>query len=184
MPQKQLTDEQRQAILNHRADGWTLREIAREIGCSPATVSRTLRAAGMDTNPSITLEAAKARWENARAASYQMLADLLDDIESLSARMWEPYTTYLNGPEGPVAITLAEPPLSEVAKIADQIRKTAVQVHQLQEQIDRGNSTEQARNLLTNLFDGFKAIAALAEPINEPGTYDSDYDVETDPEQQ
>ncbi|MCT2024298.1 helix-turn-helix domain-containing protein [Corynebacterium sanguinis] len=184
MPQKQLTDEQRQAILDHRADGWTLREIAREIGCSPATVSRTLRNAGVDTNPSITLEAAQARWENARAASYDMLANLLDDIDSLSARMWEPYTTYLNGPDGPVAVTLAEPPLSEVARIADQMRKTAVQIHQLQEQIDRGSDTDKARGILQDLFEGFKMVAALAEPDNNPGTYDSDYDVNTDPEQQ
>ena len=180
---KQITDEQREQIVTYRKRGWTLREIAHQTSVSPASVSRVLRDKGVDTNPTRTLEAAQARWEASRAAAYDLLSDLLDDIESLRARCYEPYEQWLNSPDGPVKVTLNEPPLAEVAKVAEQMRRTAQQVHDLQQQLDTGGSLDRTRGVLHDLFEGFKMVAALAEPINGDGTYDSDYDVQTDPDQ-
>ncbi|MGV0447404.1 helix-turn-helix domain-containing protein [Corynebacterium sanguinis] len=180
---KRITDEQRQQIINLRKRGWTLREVAQDTGVSVATVSRTLRAAGIDTNPTYSIEAATARWEQAKAAAYEVLSDLLDDVESLRQRMYEPWEQWVTTPDGPAKVTLPEPPLGEVARIADQMRRTAVEIQRLQQEIDNGSSLDRTRGVLHDLFEGFKMVAALAEPINGDGTYDSDYDIETDPEQ-
>ncbi|TVS26412.1 hypothetical protein [Corynebacterium sanguinis] len=180
---KNITQEQKDRAIQLRKSGYTLREIQHEVGISIGHLSRLLKAAGVTGDTTRTLEASLARWEAARAAMYDLLSDLLDDAASLRERMFEPYDQWVTTTDGVVKITLQEPPLGEVAKLSEALRRTLVEVNKLQAELDRGNSTEQARNLLTQLFDGFQTIAALADPINEPGTYDSDYDVETDPEQ-
>lgn len=180
---KQITNEQRQQIVAYRKRGYTLREVSHAVGVSLASISRILRAEGIHSDPTQTLEASRKRWEAAQAAGYSLLADLLDDIENLRARCYEPYRQWISTPEGPVQVELPEPPLSEVAKLMEQARRIALDVNRLQKELDEGTDLDKTRGFLGDLFEQFKMVAALAEPINEEGTYDSDYDVETDPEQ-
>lgn len=86
-------------------------------------------------------------------------------------------------PDGPARVTLPEPPLSEVAKLSEALRRTLVEINRLQAELDRGSDLDKTKGFLGDLFEGFKMVAALAQPINEEGTYDSDYDVATDPDQ-
>ncbi|MCT2287835.1 hypothetical protein M3F30_04445 [Corynebacterium sanguinis] len=178
-----ITDEQKARAIELRKSGYTLREIRNEVGVSIGHLSRLLNAAGVTGDTSRTLEASLARFEAARGAIYDLLSDLLDDAASLRERMFEPFDQWISTPDGPVKVTLQEPPLSEVAKLSEALRRTLVEINRLQAELDRGSDTDRTRGMLQDLFDGFKMIAALAEPDNNPGTYDSDYDVNADPKQ-
>ncbi|MGS1092659.1 hypothetical protein [Corynebacterium sanguinis] len=179
-----VTDEQKTRAIELRKSGYTLREVQSEVGVSIGHLSRLFRAAGVTGDTSRTVEASLARWEASRAAMYDLLSDLLDDAASLRERMFESYDQWISTPDGPVKVTLPEPPLGEVAKLSEALRRTLVEVNKLQAELDRGSDTDRTRGILQDLFEGFKMVAALAEPDNNPGTYDSDYDVNTDPEQQ
>lgn len=180
---KNITQEQKDRAIQLRKSGYTLREVQLEVGISIGHLSRLLKAAGVTGDSTRTVEASLARLEAARAAMYDLLADLLDDAASLRERMFEPYDQWITSPDGPVRVTLPEPPLSEVAKLSEALRRTLVEINRLQSELDRGSDLDKTRGFLGDLFEGFKTVAALAEPINGDGTYDSDYNIETDPEQ-
>lgn len=107
---KNITQEQKDRAIQLRKSGYTLREISHEVGVSLASISRILRAEGIHSDPTQTLEASRARWEAAQAAGYSLLADLLDDIKNLRARCYEPYRQWIGTPDGPVQVELPEPP--------------------------------------------------------------------------
>lgn len=180
---KNITQEQKDRAIQLRKSGYTLREIQLEVGVSIGHLSRLLKAAGVTGDSTRTVEASLARFEAARAAMYDLLSDLLDDTASLRERMFEPYEQWVTTTDGPVKVTLQEPPLGEVAKLSEALRRTLVEINRLQAELDRGSDLDKTRGFLGDLFEGFKMVAALAEPINGDGTYDSDYNVETDPEQ-
>ncbi|MGV0448349.1 hypothetical protein [Corynebacterium sanguinis] len=178
-----VTDEQKTRAIELRKSGYTLREIQSEVNVSIGHLSRLFRAAGVTGDSTRTVEASLARFEAARAAMYDLLSDLLDDAASLRERMFEPYEQWVTTADGPAKVTLPEPPLGEVAKLSEALRRTLVEVNKLQAELDRGSDLDKTRSFLGDLFEGFKMVAALAEPINGDGTYDSDYNIETDPEQ-
>ena len=183
MPSNRITDEQKRHIEELRKDGWTLREISHETGVSVATCSRHLNRAGIVGDTSRTVEAARARFEAAQTARYDLICDLFDDLENLRTRLNEPYDEWLNGPDGPTKVTLPEPPLSECARITEVMRKTVAEISRLEAEFLANNELDNARSFLENLQSSLEAAVALAGPDNDPLNYDSDYSVHTDPEQ-
>lgn len=183
MPTNRITDDQKRHIEELRKDGWTLREIAQETGVSVATCSRHLNRAGIVGDTSRTVEAARARFEAAQTARYDLICDLFDDLENLRTRLNEPYDEWLNGPDGPTRVTLPEPPLSECAKITEVMRKTVAEISRLEAEFLANNELDSAKSFLQNLQTSLEAAVALAGPDKDPLNYDSDYSVHTDPEQ-
>ena len=183
MPTNRITDDQKRQIEALRKKGWTLREISHETGVSVATCSRHLNSQGIVGDTSRTVEAARARFEAAQTARYDLICDLFDDLENLRTRLNEPYDEWLNSPDGPVKVTLPEPPLSECARIAEVMRKTVVEINRLEAEFTANSDVDTARSFLQNLQASLEAAVALAGPDNDPLNYDSDYDVNTDPEQ-
>ena len=183
MPTNRITDDQKRQIEALRKDGWTLREIAHETGVSVATCSRHLNRRGIVGDTSRTVEAARARFEAAQTARYDLICDLFLDLENLRTRLNEPYDEWINSPDGPVKVTLPEPPLSECARIAEVMRKTVVEINRLEAEFLANNELDSARSFLQNLQASLEAAVELAGPDNDPLNYDSDYDVNTDPEQ-
>lgn len=184
MPTNRITDDQKARIEELRKDGWTLREISHETGVSVATCSRHLNRAGIVGDTSRTVEAARARFEAAQTARYDLICDLFDDLENLRTRLNEPYDEWLNGPDGPTKVTLPEPPLSECARITEVMRRTVAEISRLEAEFLENNELDSAKSFLQNLQSSLEAAVALAGPDNDPLNYDSDYSVETDPEQQ
>lgn len=178
-----ITEEQKRHIEALRKDGWTLREIAHETGVSVATCSRHLNRAGIVGDTSRTVEAARARFEAAQTARYDLVCDLFDDLENLRLRLNEPYDEWLNSPDGPIKVTLPEPPLSECARIAEVMRKTVVEINRLEGEFAANSDVDTARSFLQNLQASLESAVALAGPDNDPLNYDSDYSVHSDPEQ-
>lgn len=183
MPTNRITDDQKARIEALRKDGWTLREISHETGVSVATCSRHLNRRGIVGDTSRTVEAARARFEAAQTARYDLICDLFDDLENLRTRLNEPYDEWLNGPDGPIKVTLPEPPLSEAAKILEVMRKTVAEISRLEAEFLANNELDSAKSFLQNLQSSLEAAVALAGPDNDPLNYDSDYSVHTDPEQ-
>lgn len=183
MTSNRISDGQKRQIEALRKDGWTLREISHETGVSVATCSRHLNRQGIVGDTSRTVEAARARFEAAQTARYDLICDLFDDLENLRTRLNEPYDEWLNGPDGPTKVTLPEPPLSECARITEVMRKTVAEISRLEAEFLANNELESARSFLQNLQASLEAAVALAGDDNDPLNYDSDYSVHNDPEQ-
>lgn len=184
MPTNRITDDQKARIEKLRKDGWTLREISHETGVSVATCSRHLNRRGIVGDTSRTVEAARARFEAAQTARYDLICDLFVDLENLRTRLNEPYDEWVNSPEGPVKVTLPEPPLSECARIAEVMRKTVVEINRLEAEFLANNELDSAKSFLQNLQASLESAVAQAGPDNDPLNYDGEYSVHTDPEQQ
>lgn len=184
MKDRTITDAQRERVKHLRRQGYTLREISKLTNVSVAECSRTLNRAGIVGDSTRTVEAARSRFEQGQAARYDLIMDLYDDLESLRQRLNEPYDQWLNGPDGPVKVTLPEPPLSECVKIVEVMRKTVTEVNRLEEEFKDRSNLEGARNVLKELQEGLKAVAAIHGPSTDPNDYDSDYDIAKDPDEQ
>ena len=184
MTNNRISDDEKARVEQLRKDGWTLREISHETGVSVAACSRHLNRRGIVGDTSRTVEAARARFEAAQTARYDLICDLFDDLENLRLRLNEPYDEWLNSPDGPVKVTLAEPPLSECARIAEVMRKTVVEINRLEAEFTANSDLDSARSFLQNLQASLEHVVAQAGPDDDPLNYDSDYSVETDPEQQ
>lgn len=183
MRRKPTPEHIKETVLAMHDEDYSYREIAREVGVDHSTVGRIIRKANRSTNTAQTQEAnaaRKARMNQKRLDHAEMLMEQLNDMQS---RIWDKYEVIVNSPDGAEHMTLSEPPLKEQADGYRAIQSIANTIDTLLAAIDTGSKTENAKNLLEQLFEGFKTVAALAEPINGDGTYDSEYNIETDPEQ-
>lgn len=181
---KTVSDEQKQQVLDLHDQGHSYRQIAREIGISHATVATIIRKAGKPTNAAATAEATRARMarlNEKRLAHAEMLAEQIDDM---AHRIWNEYEIYVNGPEGAERVVMAEPPLKEQADGYKGMQAMVNMIDTLQAALDTGDDTEHAKSLLAQLQQGFEQVVALAGPDNDPLNYDSDYNIDTDPDQQ
>ena len=181
---KTVSDEQKQQVLDLHDQGHSYRQIAREIGISHATVATIIRKAGKPTNAAATAEATRARMarlNEKRLAHAEMLAEQIDDM---AHRIWNEYEIYVNGPEGAERVVMAEPPLKEQADGYKGMQAMVNMIDTLQATLDTGDDTEHAKSLLAQLQQGFEQVVALAGPDNDPLNYDSDYNIDTDPDQQ
>ena len=184
MKDRTITDAQRERVKQLRRQGYTLREISKLTNVSVAECSRTLNRAGIVGDTTRTVEAARSRFEQGQAARYDLISDLYNDLEGLRQRLNEPYDEWLNGPDGPVKVTLPEPPLSECVKVVEVMRKTVAEVNRLEEQFKDRSNLEGARNVLGELNETLSLIAKMNGPSQDPNDYDSDYDIATDPDEQ
>ena len=150
MPTNRITEEQKRHIEALRKNGWTLREISHETGVSVATCSRHLNRRGIVGDTSRTVEAARARFEAAQTARYDLICDLFDDLENLRTRLNEPYDEWLNSPGGPIKVTLPEPPLSECARITEVMRRTVAEISRLEAEFLENNELDSARSLVAS----------------------------------
>lgn len=188
----ETTQDQIDQMIILRRQGYSVREVAailseRGANISPTTVSRQLRRAGVTGDDTTTQEATAARVKAARHRALEQALTLLEDAEAARERVYAPAEVVVSTPDGAEILTLAEPPLQDVAKVLQTVERLITQAQRLLETIQE-DSTEEAKSVLQALQENLEAYIALAEPdptiFNEPGmTYDSDYNIDTDPEQ-
>lgn len=189
----ETTQDQINQMITLRRQGYSVREVAailsdQGVSISPTTVSRHLRRAGVTGDETATQEATAARVKAARQRALEQALTLLEDAEAARERVYAPAKVVVSTPDGAQVLTLPEPPLQDVAKVLHTVERLITQAQRLLETIQE-DTTEEAKSVLQALQENLEAYIALAEPdptiFNEPGmTYDSDYSVENDPEQQ
>lgn len=174
-----VTEDEVAHWLDLHAQGYSVRSIARECGRGYTTVGRHLNRMGCDTDRSQTAEATAARVRVVNARRLDRAEQLMEDMASLQERIWEPYVVVANGPDGPARVHLDEPPLKEQADGYRAIQAMARTVDELIAAASGDTGADAAKNLLTGIFDGLKAIADAAPA--DPDDRDHDYDIAHDP---
>jgi hypothetical protein len=84
-----LTDDERTRIIDLARQGVARNEIARQVGRSVGTVTRTAHAAGCTFDRSATKIATAALVADAKALRAQLRVQLLDDARRLREQLWE-----------------------------------------------------------------------------------------------
>lgn len=184
MRRKPTPENIKETVLAMHDEDYSYREIAREVGVDHSTVGRIIRKANRPTNTAQTQEAnaaRKARMNQKRLDHAEMLMEQLNDMQS---RIWDRYEVIVNSPDGAEHMTLSEPPLKEQADGYRAIQSIANTIDTLLDSTDTESTTQNAKNLLTDILTGFKAISDLNKDIDlGEGSYTSDYDINKDPEQ-
>lgn len=161
-----IPDDKRAAILVDIEAGTKGRnQIARDHGVSVGTVTNIANtAAGGQTNfdRSATEKGTRAAAADNRARRARIASELLDDVERLRKRAWDPYTYYERGQMGPELVTLDQPPLKE-AKEAYVSIGICLQRHAELEKFDLDRGDEGARSMLGDLAEAIKQVAQDAE---------------------
>lgn len=176
-----------------RRQGFSVREIAaamhdKGVTVSPTTVSRYMRRAGVTGDDSTTYEATAARVKAAKQRVYEQALALLEDAEAARERVYAPAEVVVSTPDGADVVRLTEPPLADTAKVLQTVERLITNAQRLLDTIQE-DTGEEAKSLLVSLQEHLEAwVDATEDDVtahNEPGmTYDSDYDVRTDPDQQ
>ena len=176
-----------------RRQGYSVREIAaamqdQGVTVSPTTVSRYMRRAGVVADEGTTYEATAARVKAAKQRVYEQALSLLEDAEAARERVYAPAEVVVSTPDGADVVKLTEPPLADTAKVLQTVERLVTNAQRLLATI-QDDTGEEAKSLLVSLQEHLEAWADATEDDatahNEPGmTYDSEYDVRTDPEQQ
>lgn len=161
-----IPDNVRTAILaDIQAGEKGCRAIARDHGVSPDTVSQAARDAGiLDAfGRTQTETATRARQADLAARRAQIAELLLDDIERLRDRAWEPYQVVTSSQHGAEITTLPLPPLRDAqaayTSIAISLDKHLALVRH---DGDTGGDLESARSLLGDLG---RALGVAAEQL-------------------
>ena len=186
MPDK-LTPETVDRMVELRKEGLSTREIKIQLAAegtevSVAAVSRHLRQRGIMADETITHEATQARVRAARAKAYERAIALLEDAENARERAYAPAQHVVNGPDGAQIIVTQEPSVADLAKLLGAIERLVTQAHKLIDSVS-DDGTENARNLLTEILEGFKGYAEAHRGLldGDPNSYTSDYDIAADP---
>jgi len=114
---KPLADDIRAAILDDiRAGKLSARAIAKHHGVAPSTVSKLAADSGVAGafERAQTVKATAARKADTDAKLAEQLAEMIDDVGRLRARIWGPYDQVASGREGAEVVTLPMPPLRDV----------------------------------------------------------------------
>ena len=157
-----LADDKRAAILaDIQAGAKSRNQIARDHGVSSGTVTNiaaTLTTGQTAFDRSGVEKATRAAQADNRSRRARIASELLDDVERLRKRAWEPYTYYERGMGGPELVTLDQPPLKE-AKEAYVSIGICLQRHAELEKLDADRGDEGARSMLGDLAEAIGQAA-------------------------
>lgn len=182
-PQSEPTAEDRQAMLDLHAQGYSVREIGRRVGWSHATVGRHLNRMGCDMDRSQTAEATAARVNRLNERRIELAEALFEDALSMRSRVWDEYVVVTSGPEGPAKVHLDEPPLKEQA---DGIKALHTTIDTIDRLLDGASNPEAdaAKNVIMGIFTGLAEMLNSDDDSGDPDDHDHDYDIATDPNEQ
>lgn len=178
------TPDDRNLMWDLHQQGYSHREISREVGFAPATISRYLRLMGADTDRSLTAEATAARVRKLAEKRVNLAESLMEDAFSMQHRVWDKYSQYINTAEGAELVHLEEPPLQDQNHGIKALETLVKTVDTLLDGVDTGDQ-DQAKNALDEIMAG---LTELVGKHSDEGVgdldQDTDYDIATDPEQQ
>lgn len=150
-----LTPHERDRIRALHADGTSCKEIARQLGRSPSTISKAAAAMGLAFDRAQTAAATRAKQADAKARRADLSLKLLDDAERLRQRLWQPSDQVISTPKGPARVRLDLPPARDVRDIMTAVH-TAVRGHVDIERLDADSGTEAAKSMLGALAEGLQ----------------------------
>lgn len=156
---KRITDEQHALILELHDGKRSIRSIAKEAGCSPATVSRIVKEAGLEFVDKRTQVATAVRVARIRADRLDLAEQLMEDAFKLRKRMWEPHKYYERGAEGMILVTLPLPSIRDQRDGYATI-ESAVSTHDRLMSNADDSTTQDDKSVLEKLMDGLKSRVA------------------------
>lgn len=159
-PQKPpLTEDEIEQIKQLHSEGKSRNQIAKEIGRSPASVTKVTKQLGLAFDESKTVEATAARVQAMKARRIDLAEQLLGDVEKMRDRLWSPHQYYERSGDSMIPITLPLPPLRD-ARDGYAALQIALKGHLelISESTDTG--IEGKRSVLANLIDGIKKAVA------------------------
>ncbi|WP_261565316.1 helix-turn-helix domain-containing protein [Frankia gtarii] len=142
------------------AGGASRNAIAREIGRSPATVTKIAKGLGLKFDRSATREATAAKVVDAAARRTELVGEMLVEASRLVRRLSEPFDSVFASKDGESVVT----PLAQVTPAA--ARDLASAVASLSASIARlstipvSDSTSEARSMLGDLARALGVAAA------------------------
>lgn len=165
---KPLSARKRSAVLADiqaaRANGTSVRQIARDHGVAASTVTKIAADYGIADafGRSQTENATRAREVDCKALRAQLRVDLLHDAQRLRGRAWSPYTVVVSTPEGAERVVLDEPPLMDVRSAYTAIGIALDKSIRL-EQHDSDDSASGAKSMLGDLGKTLRTVADALE---------------------
>lgn len=165
MAKPSITEAQRQQILDLHAAGTSRNDIARQVGVSGSTVTKTVTDAGGTFDRTATTAATEARKADAAALRAQLELDYLEDAQRLRAQLWQPCKAFnFGGKDNTYAETnLTEPVFADKLKIM-QASTTATAASLRIEAARADGGLTAARSLVDNLLVGF----GFKQPDTDP----------------
>lgn len=141
--------------------------IARELGWSPATISKWAKGEGLNFDRTKTAVAVAAQRIDRAAAR----ADIIDRMYKRSQKVLsrleaDLFVFYVAGGEGAERITESEPPAGDEKNLAASIGIYVQNATKL-EAVDAGDGVEKAHSVLDALAAGFAAAADSYVPDDE-----------------
>jgi IS30 family transposase len=157
-----LPEDVVQRIRELAAAGTARNEIARQVGCSPATVTRYAPAGSFDR--SSTAAAVQAHKIDAAAVRAKLALDLLSDAARLREQIWQPAKIYnFGGKDNTYNDKDVDEPPADVKRTLMLAANTALTAHLRLVDHDSDGGTEQAKGVLEKFMD------AVAERAHELG---------------
>jgi hypothetical protein len=141
--------------------GWSVRQIADELGIGVASVSRHAKGLGVSFDRSKTEAATAARVSDGRARRAELAVRLLEQAGMELDRLSRPHRAYAflnNG--GYVEEILPQPDPASRLSIA-KTAATLLQQHARLTELDGDNTLEHAKSLLGEIASGLEQVAAM-----------------------
>lgn len=192
-PNQKVTDEMVEQMILLFKQGYSYREIAKQIGgISYTAVCRALKdVPDIDTKQELTEVATQARVRRLAARRLELAEKIMLDIEAMRERIWENYEQIVPTGEGYERVLLDEPPLPDQSRAYTAIAQMNAMVTKLKE--DTSNPSEgEAKNVLATLINGIKEILDTGETDAEdttetneqkyPYDFDNGYNIHEDPD--
>lgn len=140
--------------------GKSQKEIAEALGdCIQPRVSRRLKQLGILAARPQKFAAANTETRERLAAARATFAEaILNDAIELRQRLWEEYTYYASGPNGPELVTLDVPDAKAVADFTTAVNKLVSTLENLT-RMGAGKSVDNAKSVLTQVQNDLAKFA-------------------------
>ncbi|WP_261562311.1 helix-turn-helix domain-containing protein [Frankia tisae] len=159
-----LGPEDEDAVRELHRQGLSRNAIAREIGRSPATVSKIAKGLGLKFDRAATKAATAAKVVDAAARRTELVGDMLVEASRLVRRLSEPYGSVFASKDGESVVTpLAQITPAGARDLASAVASLSASIVRLST-IPVSDSTTEARSMLGDLAH---ALGVAAENLPE-----------------
>lgn len=156
------TPESDAIMREYHALGKSQTETAEAIGdgCTQTEVSREMKRCGLLARSHKFAAANDETRERLALARAQLAEAILTDAINLRERIWDEYTYYERGPDGPELVTLDVPDAKAVSDFTNAVAKMIWTLDNLT-RMGAGRNTEQAKSMLIQMQEALlKAVEA------------------------
>lgn len=162
MTNRKVTPETKERVVNLRAAGHSIKDIATALGIGRTTVGTILKNEGIDTSTpeqaAKTVKARDKRLQELKEKRLDLAEMLMQDAFTMRKRLHSTHRYYERTPEGMVLMELPEPPIRDQKDGYDTIARQVDTHDKLLAGI--GNHTDTDRSsVMATMLDKFRELA-------------------------